>query len=238
MKLSRLGCRILAFFALGACSGIEYHYDPGVAPSWTRGGESADRSALTAVGLSPVTQDVARDRQRALNDAKSKIGQIVNSRVESVHRDFVAAGFMGGDGKTASVQVQTVKVESMVELGEVQTIAAFRDEATRTQYIHIGVNRADWLSQVEANIGRDLGNLDALYQRAEVEKSDKRLMSLLKLRGEGRSLIATLKSKIAVAEALGSEQNWRAKVQASEGSFETIESYLSDGVGVDIECQE
>ena len=36
----------------------------------------------------------------ALNDAKSKLGQVVNSRVESVHRDFLASGNMSeGEGR-------------------------------------------------------------------------------------------------------------------------------------------
>ena len=170
--ISRTLVGFILMSALG-CATIEYHFDPGAAPQWTRGGDSQADGELRAVGLTPVTQDVARDRQRALNDAKSKLGQVVNSRVESVHRDFLASGNMGAKGKVASVQVQTVKVESMVDLGEVRTLATFRDEITRTHYVQVGVDRLKWRARVEANLKKQLEELlrlDASAQGVERQR--------------------------------------------------------------------
>ena len=238
MKLRRNLIGLGMMFAVVACSGVEYHFDPGVAPAWTRGGNGKVGLELTSVGLSPVTQDVARDRQRALNDAKAKIGQLVNSRVESVHKDFMASGFMGAKGTTSSVQVQTLRVESVVELGEVQTLASFRDEDTRTQYVQIGVDRARWLSAVEEKLKRRLQSLQSSLEQAQVKRSDGKLIQLVALRNEMRSLLKEIKSTIAVAEAIGTQEDWRQKVRSHEADFETVLSHLRDGVRTEVLCEE
>ena len=235
--ISRTLVGLTLMSALG-CATIEYHFDPGAAPQWTRGGDSQADGELRAVGLTPVTQDVARDRQRALNDAKSKLGQVVNSRVESVHRDFLASGNMGAKGKVASVQVQTVKVESMVDLGEVRTLATFRDEITRTHYVQVGVDRMKWRARVEASLKKQLEELQRLDASAEESKATGRVFTMLKIRRESEAIQAKLKTDMMVAKTLGSSVDWSAQVSESMGTLAGLAEYLLNEVTIEVRCLE
>ena len=219
-----------------ACSTSDYYFDSGDAPSWTRGGDSTSGRELRAVGLSPVTQDVARDRQRALDDAKSKLGQIVNSRVESVHRDFVAAGFMGAQGESTSVQVQSIKVESAVELNEVKTLATFRDETTKTQYVQVSVDRGVWLSRVEDKLQADLAKLQSLADEVSAQEAEGHLIELIKLRDRGRSISSRLQSRVTVAQVLGAQEKWRETVERRQVFLTQLSDDLKNGLAVKIKC--
>ena len=235
-----IGKTLVGFILMSAlgCATIEYHYDPGAAPQWIRGGDSQADGELRAVGLTPVTQDVARDRQRALNDAKSKLGQVVNSRVESVHRDFLASGNIGAKGKVASVQVQTVKVESMVDLGEVRTLATFRDEITRTHYVQVGVDRLKWRARVEANLEKNLGTLSQLRLRAKELKTAGQIFALLKLRRESDAVLSQVNADMMVAKTLGTSVDWSSRLAESTGELAQLSKYLADEVTVEVQCLE
>ena len=59
----------------------------------------------------------------------------------------------------------------MVDLGEVRTLATFRDEITRTHYVQVGVDRMKWRARVEASLKKQLEELHRLDASAEESKA-------------------------------------------------------------------
>ena len=221
-----------------SCSGVNYYFDDGPSPGWTRSQDRAGvQGQMRAVGLSPVTENVERDRTRALNNAKSKLGQIVQSRVESKHRDFVASSSMGTSRRTTSLQVQSIQVESDVQLSEVRVVESFRDEETRTQYIQVEVEREAWLKVVEDRLAKADDRISRLAGAFTSARSARDVIGVLQVNAQIGQALEDLSSQVAVAEVLGASSSWRERAKAGAQVAEDVASFLGEGIALEFGCK-
>lgn len=151
---------VMAALLLG-CGGPNFQFDPAPAPAWISA-EPSDVNArsIEAVGIAPVTTTVQRDIELATRDAKNRVAQIFESQVAARASDWTLAVSGGAADSERTVASSSVEVRSNVNVEDVTVAAAYRDEATQSQYVRIAVDRAAWTRRLTQRLADRLEQID------------------------------------------------------------------------------
>jgi hypothetical protein len=227
VKLSITTPCILLLTTLAACGGPALQYDKPPAPGWINQPPTGIESAtLTGVGGAPATIEIARDSEMATRNAKSRVAQLFESKINSRLSDWTLAMTGGAaevnlDGATHSIEVRS---SLTVEGSSVQ--AQYRDEPTRTHYVKILVDRVTWAGRIHGRItdgfAKFESNLAAAKKAVESNKPLAALKSLLEASKEG----AKIEPDVTAIDLLDNKAGIRAKLDKLRGEMDELSKAL------------
>ncbi len=227
MRLPTKTLLILLLTTLAACGGPALKYDKPPSPGWINLPPTGIGSAtLTAVGGAPATIEIARDSDLATRNAKSRVAQLFESKINSRLSDWTlamtgAAAAVNLDGATHSVEVRSTLT---VEGASVQS--EYRDEKTRTHYVKIAVDRVAWARRLHGRIADGFKkfeeNLAAAQKAVESRKPLSALKSLLEASREG----AKIEPDVTAIDLLDNKAGIRAKLDKLRGEMDQLSRKL------------
>jgi len=204
MKLIQrfLGTIFVLGFAV-ACAGPNYYFDDGPSPDWTRETTSRISSkAIRMVGTSPVTSQTQRDQDLAVRDAKAKIGQLFVSQVKARSTDWTLALQGGEKDSERLVLNQQVEVRTNVKVEGVKVASSFRDEATRTQFVVVTVDRRAWSKKIKKRVLQRMSEVNSAIDAAQGKVSERRAMSAYQNLLRGSLLVQEVEQDLIVVDLL------------------------------------
>lgn len=212
---------------LSGCGGPPLQYDKSPAPGWINLPPTGIGAAtLTAVGGAPATIEVARDSDLATRNAKSRVAQLFESKINSRLSDWTLAMTGGAadvnlDGATHSIEVRS---SLTVESAGVQS--EYRDEATRTHYVCIVVDRVAWARRLHGRIADGFKkfeeNLTAARQASESRRPLAALKALLEASRAGRKI----EPDVTAIDLLDNQSGIRAKLDKLRGIMDQLSRNL------------
>lgn len=207
--------RILSIMTLfvGACGGPTVHFDPKPAPGWVNArGSGVGGGAISVVGAAPATLDPARDADMATRDGKVRIAQIFDSEVKSRSTDWSLASTRG----EKQVSAQSVEVRSNVRVDEVTVESTYRDEATRTHYARVSVDRAAWSKRVQKRLDDGLAQVNGHVDAAGKALAAGRVTTALKETLAGYQKGHELEPDFVVADLIATDLKARDRLAAAK----------------------
>ncbi len=214
---------ILCGSLVGGCAGPQMHFDPAPAPAWiSKETSQAGAAQLAAVGSAPATTHVQRDADLAVRDAKNQIAQMFESQVVARSSDWSLASLGGAEDGVRTVAAQSVEVRTRVQVEDVTVQASYRDEATRTHYARVVVDRKAWLQRLRSRLEDGLAQLQAQSQQAESALAEGKALSALEALIQGAEKGRTLEPDVVVGDLLDAKLGARAKLQEAKASLASL----------------
>lgn len=235
----------LTWFLVG-CGGLDYHYDPGPSPEWTRHVEVkalAARGNLQALGMTPATTQPGADLERARRSALAELAQMICTQVQSrVTTWSLDVGSRGSQGQNDSLRshfgaYQRITLLTDVKVEDYRVESSYRDEETQTAYVLISVNPAAWSARLQARI-------ETLVER--IEKSEG---SAARGLDAGRPLQAYTEileayraendvlEDVAVIEVLAPQRGFGKRVAELGRRLDDVSRRLTDSTRIHIEVE-
>ena len=218
---------IFLIFALSACGGPALKYDKPPAPGWINQPPTGIESAtLTGVGGAPATIEIARDSEMATRNAKSRVAQLFESKINSRLSDWTLAMTGGAadvnlDGATHSIEVRS---SLTVEGASVQS--EYRDEPTRTHYVKILVDRVTWAGRIHGRIKDGFAKFEANLTAARDATAAKKPLSALKSLVEASKEGAKIEPDVTAIDLLDNKAGIRAKLDKLRGEMDQLSKAL------------
>lgn len=204
---------IAALLATGCGGGPTLKFDPAPAPSWTSESPTeVGARTLRAVGAAPATTQVTRDVELATRDAKTQVAQMFESQVAARSSDWTLASYGGAEESERTVAAQSVDVRSNVKVEDVSVDSKYRDEATKTQYVRVTVDRSAWVNRLRGRLADGFGEIESKLAAATSAVDAKRPMvaleELIAAYGKG----GEMEPDIVVLDLLAKQLGVRAKL--------------------------
>jgi len=231
---------ILTFLCGGmlACAGPNYYFSEGPSPDWIRttpkgiGGQ-----AIRMVGATPVTSQVQRDVDLAIADAKAKIGQLFVSQVKARSTDWTLSVSSENSQEERLVLNQQVEVRTEIKIEDPVLQSKYRDEASRTQYVEVTVDRNKWSQKLNARVTSALKNISSKISEAEEALSARRPLraysALLKASKEGQDAQAD----VIVVDLLNPRLGLGKKLSEGRAKLTKINRSLREQFTFDLSVQ-
>jgi hypothetical protein len=198
---------------LGACGGPTVHFDPKPAPGWINArGSGVGGGSISAVGAAPATLEPQRDADLATRDGKSRIAQLFDSEVKSRSTDWTLASTRGEKTVTA----QSVEVRSNVRVDEVTVDSSYRDEATRTHYVQVSVDRGAWSKRVQKRLEDGLTEVNGHVDAAGKALAAGRVTTALKETLAGYQKGQALEPDFVVADLIATDLRARERLATAK----------------------
>jgi hypothetical protein len=187
-----MACLALALAALG-CAGLQLKYDPAPAPDWIAQAACAiGPTELSATGAAPCTTNPQRDLELATRDGKARIARFFQSEISARSFDWSLTLSGGKADADRSLVQQSTTVRSNVNVEDAAVEATYRDEPSRTQYVHIRVDRVAWAQRLKERVGAGQKQLEGALAEArmadEVHRPLNALAALLRASAHGQAL--------------------------------------------------
>ena len=227
MRLTIKTLLILLVTTVAACGGPALKYDKAPSPGWiTQPPTGIGSATLTAVGGAPATIEIARDSDLATRNAKSRVAQLFESKINSRLSDWTLAMTGGAanvnlDGATHSIEVRSTLT---VEGASVQS--EYRDEQTRTHYVKILVDRVTWAQRLHGRISDGFAkfesNLASARKSVESNQPLAALKSLLEASREGQKI----EPDVTAIDLLDNKSGIRKKLDNLRGQMDQLSRKL------------
>jgi hypothetical protein len=226
LKLT-LAFHLVLATALAACGGPVLKYDRAPSPKWIHQAPTGiGPGALTAVGAAPATTDVNRDRDLATRNAKSQVAQLFESKINSRTSDWSLAMTGGAADVDLSGVQQSIRVSSNVTVEDVSVQSEYRDEATRSHYVRIVVDRVAWVERIRGRIGDGLDKFEASIASARDAAGAHRPLSALKHLLAASQHGRQLEPDITVVDLIDRGSSARAKLDALRENMDKLSRAL------------
>ena len=160
-------CAFVVLTLATACGGPNLHFDPAPAPPWvTQPASDVSARELRAVGAAPATVNSQRDADLATRDAKARIAQLFESQVVARSTDWSVAVASSEGSSQRNVTQQSVEVRSRVTVEDARVESSYRDEATKSAYVLVVVDRPAWSRRLDGRIADGLAELERAATQA------------------------------------------------------------------------
>ena len=158
----------LLFGGMFACAGPNYYFSESPSPDWIRTTpKGISGKQIRMVGASPVTSQVQRDVDLAVADAKAKIGQLFVSEVKARSTDWTLSVNSEDKQEERLVLNQQIEVRTEIKIEDPVMQAKYRDEASRSQYVVVTVDRNKWSRKLNSRVTSALKNISTRITEAE-----------------------------------------------------------------------
>lgn len=212
---------------LGACGGPALQYDRTPAPGWINHPPAGIGSAaLTAVGAAPATVNIQRDRDLATRNAKNQVAQLFESQVNSRVSDWSLALTGGAANVDLGGVTQSIEVRSNVTVEDVSIQAEYRDEATRSHYVRITIDRVAWARRLHGRIGEGLKKFEDSIASARQAAGARRPLSALKSLLLASACGQKLEPDVTVIDLVDRASGARAKLDKLRGEMDGLSRSL------------
>jgi hypothetical protein len=227
VKLSTKTLFILLLTTAAACGGPALVYDQPPSPGWiTKPPTGIGSATLTAVGSAPATIEIARDSDLATRNAKSRVAQLFESKINSRLSDWTLAMTGGAadvslDGATHSIEVRSTLT---VEGASVQS--EYRDEQTRTHYAKILVDRVAWAQRLHGRIGDGFEKFEANLASAQKAVDARKPLSALKFLLQASREGQKIEPDVTAIDLLDNKAGIRTKLDKLRGEMDQLSRKL------------
>jgi len=214
---------LVAFLAIAAagCAGPGVRFDPGPRPDWIRTSTRASADAIEAVGSAPATVDPNRDADLALRDAKGRIAGMVESQIVARSSDW-SLSVAGPSGVERQVVSQSIEIRSRASVEDLQLVGSYRDEATRSQYVRIRVDRVAWAQRVHRRLDQGLRQLEDRLGSARDALARHRALRAWELALAGAAAGRALEPDVLLSDVLSDRSGPRTRLAEIERQLEAL----------------
>jgi hypothetical protein len=205
--------RLLALVAIAAagCAGPGVRFDPGPLPEWTLSSTRVSGGVIEAVGSAPATLDPNRDSDLAVRDAEGRIARMVESQIVARSSDWTLS-VTGPSEQERQVVSQSIEIRSRVRIEDVQVVGSHRDEATRTQYVRIRLDREAWARRVQRRLDQGLRELENRLGAARAALASQRALQAYELARAGSGQGSALEPDVLLCDVLMEEGGYRTRL--------------------------
>ena len=222
-----------------ACGGPNFQFDPAPAPGWTAElNTDVKASSIQALGQAPATIQPQRDVELALRDAKARIAQVFESQVKSRSSDWSMALAGGERESERAVTQQNVEVRSNVTVEDVEVTETYRDEATKTQYVKVTVDRRAWTAKLQGRLKEGLAQMKAKLDGAETSIGSRKPLTAYGELVAAYELGRKIEPDIVVIDLLSSELGMRAELTQMHNHLGNLNKVLRNDFqfSINVKC--
>ena len=210
------------FILLCAC-GPKYYYSGGAQPEWlNQVSGDGDTKRLQVVGMSPLTSNVQHDTELAIRNGKAQVAAMFVSEVDSRLTLWTMTSEKNGKVDNKEMMQNNIQIRSKVKVGDVRILESFRDKKTKSQYVLLTVDKNQWKSSLQKQIGAKLKMLVEAKEKAKASHAKKAALKTLQHLQKGYQIGGIMEPDIIVIDLLAPENKVAETIRSHKTEMDTI----------------
>lgn len=225
----------LGLLVVGCGGGPNLRFDPVPSPGWINQLTQVEGSHVRAVGATRATPQVAADSDLAKRKGLQEIAASIQAQVVGRTNVWNAEASSGDTREERALVVTDVQVRTQLAVEGARVDKEYRDEASKTHYALVSVDKSAWASKVAGRLTTALNALERAVAKAGDHLKDGRVFKAMGAVTQAKAMREKGSVDVMVVEVLAGAIE---QVERAQGLWEQLadaEQALTDSVAFNVE---
>jgi len=212
------------------CGGPNYRFDPLPSPAWITQVTQVDGPQVRAVGITRATPQVGADADLAKRNGLQHIASSVQAKVVGLSGVWSAEAESGDTHEEREMVVSDVQIRTRLAVEGARVEAEYRDEASRSHYAMVTVDKSAWVEAVGGRLGTALNAVERATEKARAHLDAGRVFKALRSVSQAVAIGRKSGTDVTVIEVLAGPVEQVERASDLRDRVEGVNQALRDEV--------